>query len=83
MSEIEFHMNEARSFEFFVEFRSKTRISSLEEYQTRYQRSIDDPEGFWAEMAEENLDWFQKWDTVLQEDWASIGQEEAPYVKWF
>ena len=42
-------------------------IRSMAEYKEIYQRSIDDPEGFWGEMAEQ-LDWFKKWDKVLVED---------------
>jgi len=37
-------------------------------------RAAQDPEGFWAEVAEE-LDWFAPWDRVV--DW------EIPYAKWF
>ena len=44
-------------------------------YQTLYQRSIDDPEGFWAEMAASELAWTKPWDSVL--DW------EPPYARWF
>ena len=40
-----------------------------------YAKAAADPEGFWAGLAEE-LDWFQKWDTVL--DWSG-----APFAKWF
>ena len=29
-----------------------------------YERANADPEKFWSQMAEE-LDWFKKWDTVL------------------
>jgi acetyl-CoA synthetase len=39
-----------------------------------YQRAADDPEAFWASVAEE-LDWDQKWETVLQWD--------PPKVSWF
>ncbi len=39
-----------------------------------YQRAHDDPEGFWAEAAN-RLDWFQRWDKVLEWD--------APWAKWF
>ena len=39
-----------------------------------YERARQDPEGFWAGLAEE-LDWFQKWDKVL--DW------DPPFSKWF
>jgi acetyl-CoA synthetase len=51
-------------------------IRSMDEYKEIYQRSIDDPEGFWAGMAEQ-LDWFKKWDKVLVEDFAE-GQHQ-----WF
>ena len=39
-----------------------------------YERAAADPEGFWAEMAEE-LDWDQKWDEVLHWD--------PPHAQWF
>ena len=39
-----------------------------DEYDKLYKRSIEDPEGFWAEVAEQELDWFQKWDKVLDYD---------------
>ncbi len=39
-----------------------------------YEKARQDPEGFWAGLAEE-LDWFQKWDKVL--DW------DHPFAKWF
>ena len=40
-----------------------------------YAKAAADPEGFWAGLAE-GLDWYQKWDTVL--DWSG-----APFAKWF
>jgi len=39
-----------------------------------YSQAADDYEGFWAGWAE-RLDWFQKWDTVLE--W------NPPHAKWF
>ncbi|HVB65026.1 MAG TPA: acetate--CoA ligase [Nitrolancea sp.] len=39
-----------------------------------YQRASADPDGFWASIAEE-LDWDQKWNTVLEWD--------PPKVTWF
>ena len=41
----------------------------MEEYKKIYQRSVDDPEGFWGEMAQQ-LDWYKKWNKVLVEDFA-------------
>lgn len=45
----------------------KAYIKSMAEYKEIYQRSIDDPAGFWGEMAEQ-LDWFKKWDKVTVDD---------------
>ncbi len=45
------------------DFVKGAHIKSMDEYMALYQRSIDDPDGFWAEMAEQ-FHWFKKWDTV-------------------
>ncbi|MDL1970428.1 MAG: acetate--CoA ligase [Candidatus Desulfofervidaceae bacterium] len=45
------------------------------EYQEAMEKGLRDPEGFWEEAAEE-LDWFKKWDKVLDES-------DAPFYKWF
>ena len=50
-----------------------------QQYQEMYQRSIDDPQGFWADQAEHYLDWFNKWDNVL--DW-SYDLDDV-HIKWF
>ena len=39
-----------------------------------YEKARQDPEAFWAGLAE-GLDWFQKWDKVLEWD--------PPFAKWF
>jgi acetyl-CoA synthetase len=54
----------------------KAYIKNLDEYQKLYQRSVNDPKGFWAECAEQ-LDWYKKWDKVLEWDF------NKPEVKWF
>ncbi len=46
-------------------------------YKQMYQRSVDDPDGFWAEQAEEFLHWFKKWDTVRDCDYHKAD------IKWF
>jgi len=33
-------------------------------YQEMYERSVDEPDAFWAEQADTFLTWFKKWDTV-------------------
>jgi acetyl-CoA synthetase len=49
------------------EFRQRAHIKSLEEYQTMYERSVNDPEAFWGEIAQE-FTWFKQWDKVRDFD---------------
>ena len=51
-------------------------VNSLEAYQAQYAESIQDPEAFWATVAE-RLTWYQKWDTVRDYDFVN-GE-----IKWF
>jgi acetyl-CoA synthetase len=69
-------MEEKRVFKPSKELVKQAYIKSMAQYKKIYQRSVDDPEGFWAEMAEQ-LDWYKKWDKVLVEDFAE-GKHE-----WF
>jgi len=57
-------MTENRVFNPTPEFVAQARINSAEQYKEMYRRSVETPNEFWAEMAEENLDWFKKWETV-------------------
>ncbi len=52
-------------------------LKSMDEYEEMYNRSVEDPENFWAEMAEEYLYWHKKWDTVVEWEF------ETPKVEWF
>jgi acetyl-CoA synthetase len=52
------------------------QITTQREYQKTYQDSIENPESFWASIAE-NFLWRKKWDTVLEYDWLK------PETKWF
>jgi acetyl-CoA synthetase len=67
-------LRENRVFPPSKEFSAKAHIGSLEEYEAMYQRSIEDPNGFWAEAAQE-LDWFQPWTEVQSGD--------ISHAKWF
>ncbi|MFZ7113201.1 MAG: acetate--CoA ligase [Desulfatiglandales bacterium] len=58
---------EKRVFEPIKEFVDQAYIKSLDEYEKMWKRSIDDPNGFWGEMAEEFIDWFKKWDGPVEE----------------
>ncbi len=68
-------LHEDRRFPPSDEFRSAARISSEEEYDVLWRRSIDDPDGFWGEVARK-LPWIKPFDTVL--DWS-----DAPRARWF
>ncbi len=52
-------------------------VSSMEQYDEIYKRSVDDPEGFWADMATELVYWEKPWDKVLEWEF------ETPKVEWF
>ncbi len=51
-------------------------IRSFEDYQRVYQRSVEDPEGFWAEQAA-TFQWQQPWGKVVEWDFHKLN------VKWF
>ncbi len=44
-------------------------------YQAEYQKSVDDPQAYWAEQAEA-LHWYKRWDKVLDDS-------KAPLYRWF
>ncbi len=56
---------------------SSYHIKCLEEYYHVYRKSVQEPETFWGEVAEEHFLWRRKWDSVLSWDFAK------PAVKWF
>ncbi|HOA75703.1 MAG TPA: acetate--CoA ligase [Phycisphaerae bacterium] len=51
------------------EFAAKAYIQSMDQYRQMYKRSIEDPEGFWAELAE-GFHWHQRWTKVREYDFA-------------
>ena len=50
-----------------ADFAAKAHIKSMDQYRQMYERSIKDPEGFWAEMAG-GFYWKQKWTKVREYD---------------
>jgi acetyl-CoA synthetase len=73
-SGIESILQEQRTFEPPPEFRRAAHIGSLQDYERIYRESVEQPEQFWARVAEE-LHWFKRWDRVL--DW------NVPWAQWF
>lgn len=52
------------------------QISSLEQYQNEYKKSVENPEVFWENIANE-FTWKQKWTKTLEWNF------DSPDVKWF
>ncbi len=65
---------ESRIFEPSQDFAARARIGSRETYDAMYRRSIDDPDGFWGELAAE-LHWFDAP--------KSIRHWDPPKTRWF
>jgi acetyl-CoA synthetase len=67
-------LHEDRRFPPARGFRANARLNSLAEYERLYRRSLDEPDAFWSEAADE-LHWFDRWHTVME--W------EEPHTRWF
>lgn len=61
-----------------AEFIAQANIN-VEQYKEMYQRSIDDPEAFWAEQGNKYVSWFNTWDTVS--DW-SFDKDDL-HIEWY
>jgi acetyl-CoA synthetase len=48
---------------------AKNAHFTAETYQTLYQQSINDPETFWSEQANNFLEWSEPWETTLEFDY--------------
>src|ERR1043165_9827720 len=72
---IESVLHEERVFPPPEEFASKAHVKSADELEALRREARESPESFWARMAESELEWFKKWDSVL--DW------EPPHAEWF
>jgi len=55
---------------------SALQINSFKEYKEKYEKSVNDPESFWADVAD-HFHWKKKWDGVLEWDFTK------PEIKWF
>jgi acetyl-CoA synthetase len=72
---IESLQHEERVFPPPPEFAAKAHIKSMAELEALRAEASADPESFWARLAESELHWFKKWDTVLKWD--------PPHAEWF
>ncbi len=69
-------MSEVKTYDVPAGFAANAHINE-EQYRAMYQRSVDDPEGFWAEQAEQFLTWDKPWDKVLDWDY------HKAHIRWF
>ncbi|MEY3786545.1 MAG: acetate--CoA ligase, partial [Pseudomonadota bacterium] len=69
-------MSDSKVYEVKPTIAAKAHINS-QTYQTLYDASINYPETFWADQAEQFLDWSQPWTKVMDYDYPT------GYIRWF
>ena len=72
------YSGEATVYPVQEEFREGAHVQSMEEYRKLYQRSIEDPEGFWAEQAQ-RIDWFTPFTRVKRVSYDA----DNVSIRWF
>ncbi|MBD3243513.1 MAG: acetate--CoA ligase [Chitinivibrionales bacterium] len=83
-------MSEKRKFPPPASLQKEAHVKSMEEYQAMYDRSINDPDGFWLEKAKEMVTWFKEptvgreftWDTEarkIEHTWFKDGELNVAY----
>ena len=71
-------MSESKVYPVPPEIAARAHITA-EQYEQMYRRSVDDPDGFWAEQAEAFITWYQPWQKVS--DWSYDASDL--HIKWF
>ena len=59
-----------------MNYKDKSKINGMEEYNRIYADSINQNDSFWAEKAE-RIDWYKKWDVISNNDY------NKAQIKWF
>ncbi|SCA64110.1 Acetyl-coenzyme A synthetase [Chlamydiales bacterium SCGC AG-110-P3] len=67
-------MQENRRFPPPPSIQKNAHINSLQQYNTLYRQSLDDPEGFWLEQAN-TLDWIKPPTHALEWEWDSAARK--------
>lgn len=70
-------MEEKRRFSPSEEIRKKAWIKSYDEYKKMWEASINNPDKFWGEIANDYV-WFKRWNKVLSYDF-----KDKIEIKWF
>lgn len=69
-------MSQEKVYPVPADFAANAHINSAR-YQEMYRRSVDEPEAFWAEQAEQFVSWYKPWDKVLEWDF------HEGSIRWF
>ncbi|MCP5419657.1 MAG: acetate--CoA ligase [Gammaproteobacteria bacterium] len=69
-------MSESKVYPIPAEIAARAWVTE-DQYKAMYARSVDDPDGFWAEQAEQFISWFKPWTKVHEAD-LSKG-----HIRWF
>ncbi|EGW20531.1 acetate--CoA ligase [Methylobacter tundripaludum] len=69
-------MSDVKIYDIKPDIAANAHITA-ESYKALYQRSIAEPEAFWAEQAEQFLDWSKPWDKVMDCDF------KTGHIRWF
>jgi acetyl-CoA synthetase len=69
-------MTEIKIYDVKPEIAATVHINQAD-YQALYRRSVEEPEKFWAEQAEQFLDWNRSWQSVLEYDFPK------GHIRWF
>ena len=69
-------MSDVKTYPVPADFAAKAHINE-QQYHAMYQASINDPDQFWAQQAEEHLNWEQRWSAVCEFDF------KAGQAAWF
>nr|VFJ91620.1 MAG: acetyl-CoA synthetase [Candidatus Kentron sp. H]VFJ92693.1 MAG: acetyl-CoA synthetase [Candidatus Kentron sp. H]VFJ99493.1 MAG: acetyl-CoA synthetase [Candidatus Kentron sp. H] len=69
-------MSDVKIYDVPAEVAARAHIDDAR-YREMYQRSISDPDGFWAEQAEEFITWFEPWKKVSEWDYDKVN------IQWF
>ncbi|MBK1640656.1 acetate--CoA ligase [Chromatium okenii] len=71
-------MSEEKLYAVPAAIAAKAHVNA-EQYAEMYQRSIDDPAGFWAEQANQFVSWSQPWTNVLDYSFKA----DDLHINWF
>ena len=75
-------MSEQKIYPVPEAFKRQT-LMDRQTYDRWYQQSIDDPDTFWAERADQLLDWQTRWDTVSDYFRGTTQIRRESFRPWF